>query len=241
MKKVIAGYLCVIVLLLCGCATQNDTDDSLNKNLSLNPTGTYTDVSFRDTNSLYLDFKLQAAEKENKKETFVITGTDGDYSYQDSVFSGRFVNNGDGDFTARKEQVITNDTLLLNTAKLELEQKPYTFYKLYDNYIIKKVPLSMTFNGELPSEGKQTTCFVYLQHITFSTYTLSFSSDGSCEMMTIFNSDICSASGTYSVKGKIVTLNFTEGVFYGENLSGNIEMVLYVEDNTLYDVVYRKN
>ena len=122
MKKVIAGYLCVIVLLLCGCATQNNTDDSSNKNLSLNPTGTYTDVSFSDTNSLYLDFKLQAAEKENKKETFVITGTDGDYSYQDSVFSGRFVNNGDGDFTARKEQVITNNTLLLNTAKLELEQ-----------------------------------------------------------------------------------------------------------------------
>ena len=59
-------------------------------------------------------------------------------------------------------------------------------------------------------------------------------------MMTIFNGDICSASGTYSVKGKIISLTFTNGVFSEENLSGNIEMVLYTEDNTLYDMVYRR-
>lgn len=229
------------MLLFCGCATQNSTDNYSKENLPLNPTGTYTDVSFTDTNGLYADFKLQSAGKENEKETIVITGTDAHYSYQDSIFSGRLTNNGDGDFTAKKEQVITNDPFLLKLAELELEQNPYTFYKFYDNYIIKMVPLSnVTINGELPSEGNKTTCFVYIQHLTFSTYTLSFSSDGSCEMMTIFNGDICSASGTYSVKGKIISLTFTNGVFYEKNLSGNTEMVLYTEDNTLYNMVYRR-
>ena len=241
MKKVNFACLCVILLLLCGCSAQNSTDNSPKGNLSLNPIGTYADVSFTDTNGLYIDFKLQSAGKENEEKTIVITGSDSGYSYQDSVFSGRLTNNGYGDFTANKEQVITNDPLLLKTAELELTQNPYTFYKVYDNYMIKKAPLSnIKINGELPSEGKRTTCFIYIEHISFSTYTLSFSSDGTCKMMTIFNNDICSANGTYSVKGRIISLTFTEGVFYGENLSGNKEMVLYAEDNTLYDIVYRR-
>lgn len=241
MKKVILVCLCVILLLLSSCSTQNGTDNTPTENISLTPTGTYIDVSFTDTSGLYTDFKLQSAGKENEKETIVITSTDTGYGYRDSIYSGRLTNNGDGDFTAKKEQVITNNPLLLKAAELELKQNPYTFYKVYDNYIIKKVPLgNVTINGKLPSEGNQTTCFIYIEHISFSTYTLSFSSDGSCEMMTIFNNDICSASGTYSVNGRIISLTFTEGVFYEENLSGNIEMVLYAEDNTLYDMVYRR-
>lgn len=241
MKKIVLVWLCTILLLLCSCSAQNATNDTSTESITLNPVGTYTDVSFADTNSLYIDFMLQAAGKESAKKTIVIAGTDTGYSYQDSVFSGQFTNNGDGDFTAKKEQVITNDPLLSKTAELELAQSPYTFYKVYDNYLIKKVPLSnVSITGELPSEGKKTTCFIYINHITFSTYTLSFSSDGSCEMTTIFNSDICSVSGTYSVKGGIISLALTKGVFYGETLSGNIEMVLYTEDNTLYDTVYRK-
>ncbi|MBQ7416181.1 MAG: hypothetical protein IJW14_03985 [Oscillospiraceae bacterium] len=241
MKKIMLVCLCVILLLLCGCATQSNINDTPAEDVSLNPAGTYTDVSFNDTNSLYVDFKVQSSGKESEKETIVITSTDTGYSYQDSVFSGRLTNNGDGDYTATKEQVITNDPLLLKTAELELKQNPYTFYKVYDDYLIKKVPLSnVTMNGELPSEGKKTTCFIYIEHISFSTFTLSLSSDGSCEMMTVFNNDICSASGTYSVKGRIISLTFTEGVFYEEELGGNIEMVLYAEDNTLYDMVYRR-
>lgn len=239
MKRLAPICLCFVLLLLCGCSTQNNTNDNPTESITLNPVGEYTDVSFNDTSSLYIDFKLQSAGKESEKETIVISSTDSGYSYQDSVFSGRLTNNGDGDFTAKKEQVITNNPISSNAAKLELEQNPYTFYKIYDNYLIKKVPLSIiAINGELPSEGEKTACFVNIDDMVNSTYTLSFSSDGSCEMMTIFNNDICSASGTYSVKGRIISLTFTEGVFYEEELSGNVEMALYAEDNTLYDKVY---
>ena len=241
MKRLMLIFLCLVFLLLCGCSTQNNTNDNSTESITLNPVGTYIDVSFNDTSSLCVGFKLQSAGKESEKETVVISGTDSGYSYQDSVFSGRLTNNGDGDFTATKEQVISDNPITINAAKLELEQNPYTYYKIYDNYLIKKVPLSIiAINGELPREGENTTCFVNIEDIVNSTYTLSFSSDGSCEMMTIFNNDICSASGTYSVKGRIISLTFTEGVFYEEELGGNIEMVLYTEGNTLYDTVYRR-
>ena len=231
-----------MALLLCGCATQNSTNNSPKENTSIDPVGTYNDVSFSDTNSLYVDFKFQSTGNENEEQAMVITSTDSGYTYRDTMFSGRLTNNGGGDFTAKKETVITTNPALIQLAELELELSPYTFYKVYENYIIKKVPLSnATISGELPSEGKQTTCFVNIQHITFSTYTLSFSSDGSCEIMTIFNNGVCSVSGTYSVKGSIISLTLTKGTFYGENFSGNIEKALYMEDNTLYDTVYRKN
>ena len=168
MKKVIVSCLCASLLLLCGCATQKSTNNSMEENISVNPVGTYIDVSFYDTNSLYIDFKLQSAGKENEKRTIVIKDTDAGYSYEDSVFSGRLSDNGDGDFTATKEQVITQDSLLSKIAEQELKQNPYISYKFYDNYIIKKAKLSATINGELPSEGKMTTCFIYIEHISFS-------------------------------------------------------------------------
>ena len=238
MKKPLIVFLCVIFLLLCGC----NTNDSPSDNTVLNPAGTYTDVSFNDTNSIYVDFKLQAAGKAKDKETIVITAQDDSYRDRDSLHSGRFTYNGDGDFTAKKETVITDDPLFLKLAEQELQQNPYTSYTVYDNYLIKKVPVGVvSIKGELPGEGKKATCFIRIEHAAFSSYTLSFSADGSCEMMTIFNGDICSSSGTYSVKGSIFSLSFTEGNFYGEELSGNVEMVLYTEDNTLYNQVYRKN
>jgi len=241
MKKFILVCLCVILLLICGCSRQSNINSIPTENIAVNPTGTYTDVSFNDTNSLYTDFKLQSAGKENEKETIVITATDNSYSYRDSLHSGRLTDNGDGDFTAKKEKVITDNPLLQKLAELELAQNPYTFYTVYDNYLIKKVPIGeVTINGELPNEGKKTSCFISIEHLTFSTYTLSFSADGSCEIMTIFNDDICSCSGTYSVNGRIISLTFAEGNFYGEELSGNIEMALYVEDNTLYNMVYHR-
>ncbi len=241
MKKSILICICLIISLLCGCSKQSNINDFPAENIAVNPTGTYTDVSFNDTNSLYTDFKLQSAGKENEKEAIVITATDNSYSYRDSLHSGRLTDNGDGDFTAKKEKVITDDPLLLKLAELELTQNPYTFYTVYDNYLIKKVPIGeININGELPNEGENTSCFISMDHLTFSTYTLSFSADGSCDIMTIFNDSVCSCSGTYSVKGKIISLTFTKGNFYGEELSGNIEMALYVEDNTLYDKVYRR-
>lgn len=239
MKKIILVWLCVILLLLCGCSTQGNTNDTPAESIAVDPTGTYTDVSFNDTNSLYIDFKLQSAGKEKEKETIVITATDDGYSYRDSLHSGRLTDIGDGDFTAKKEKVITVNPLLLKLAEQELERIPYSFYTVYDNYLIKKVPVGgVDIVGDLPNEARNTSCFIRMEHLAFSTYTLSFSEDGSCEMITVFNGDTCSCSGTYSVKGRIISLTFTKGVFYGEELSGNIEMVLYTEDNALYNMVY---
>lgn len=240
MKKILA-CLCVIALLLCGCSTQSNTNDSSAGNTKVNPTGTYTNVSFSDTNSLYVDFKLQASGKENKKETITITKEEDGYRFQDFLHSGSLRDNGDGTFTATKEKVATTDPLWVGTAEYGMEQYPYTSYLLYGDYLIEQIPISgVSINGKLPSEQEAMTCFISINHLTFSTYTLTLSADGACEIMTIFNGNICTASGTYSVNGKIISLNITEGVFYGEELEGEIEMALYADNNKLYDTVYRR-
>ena len=240
MKKSILICICLIISLLCGCSNQSNIGNSPAESIAANPVGTYTDVSFSDTGSVYVDFAVQSEGREREKETIVITATDNGYSFEDSLHSGRLTDNGDGNFTAKKERVITEDPLIIKLAELELERDPYAFYVVYENYLIKKSPIDGDIVGELPSEEKKTTCFISIEHLTYSTYTLSFSADGSCDIMTIFNGDICSCSGTYSVKGKIISLTFTKGDFYGEELSGNIEMAFYVEDNTLYDQVYHR-
>ena len=241
MRKSILIICCAILILLGGCSA-NETDNNPTKDIVLNPVGTYTDISFVDTNDLFLDFMMQSTGKESQKNTFVITDTDAGYRFQDHLFTGRFTNNGDGDFTAAKETVIATDPLIAKTAKLELEQIPYTRYTVYDNYVVKKVPLSnATINGELPSNGKSTTCFIKIDHLTFSTYTLTFSPDGTCTIMTMFNNNLNSANGTYSANGRIISMTFTKGSFAGKEYTGTVEAALYVEDNMLYDTIYRKS
>lgn len=240
-KKVVS-ILLMVMLLLCGCQKQGGGDssnDSPEENRPELKAGEYVLCSLRNPGSLLTDKLDLLLGEEIERSTIVIQEGSSGLRFREAVFAiGGFSGScvlEDGLVTLHREEFNATDIFFNEAMKEMMAEIPDVTYLLDGDCLISRTVMkTKQIQGHLP-EGSPADCAIVVDEDEFEAYVIRLFQDGTWESETTDsdNGQKTIAEGTYIVDGKFVwmTVPVNDGL--------EIEMALYIDNDVIYDEVYR--
>ena len=240
MKKFLlltASLFLSAVLLACSPRSNKETQRITEADV----VGNYVSYSLLDPLSIYTDLLLcEDGKPPVSRETITLELADSDLTFRDNMFKGICELSDDNSLIFKRREVIATG-LMQTLAETTLKQSPVVFSTVHNEYLVMDSSLTLLqVVGELPA-GNNTDCVIFLDHITFKNYHITFKKDGSCQMDSIDSTFATyHYEGTYTFDGGIILLTFTGGEAHGDTLTGTSQMALYIDSGEVYSQIYKK-